>query len=55
MSDYTIKLVHDPKPIPDRRHDWNCWVDGDEERGTETGATAADALRALADRLEMDA
>lgn len=49
-----IRVERDPKPIPDRRHDWNAWVDGDEERGTETGPTLAAALRCLADRLEMD-
>lgn len=55
MSDYTIKLTYNPKPIPDRKLDWDCWIDGEEEDGLIHGATPWEALRDLADRLEDDA
>jgi hypothetical protein len=41
-------------PIPIRSCDWAAWVDGDEERGSELGATPWEALRRLADRLEEE-
>lgn len=54
MSDYTIRLQLNPKPGPRSRVDWDCWIDGFEEDGTEHGPTAADALRYLAERLENE-
>lgn len=56
MSDYTIKLQYNPKPGPRADHLlWDAYVEGDEERGSVHGPTAADALREMADRLEDDA
>ncbi len=47
----TIHLVYDPAPIPARDMDWRAW-DDDSEGEQSFGATAADALRALADDME---
>lgn len=54
MTDrYDIRVELNPKPIPDRKVDWDCWFPDDPEFGTEHGATAVEALRHMADRLEM--
>lgn len=48
----TIIVKRDPPPIPTRDHDYQAWVDGGEERyGTGTGASVADALCDLAQRI----
>lgn len=48
----TIRLQHDPPPIPTREMDWRAWVDGREEDGCEFGSTRFEALRKLIFRIE---
>lgn len=41
----TIIVEYNPPPIPTRDHDYQAWVEGDEERyGTGTGDSPASAL-----------
>ena len=49
-----IKLEFVYPPIPDRRHDWLAYPDGEEENTALQGwgNTPTQALRELADRLE---
>lgn len=42
-----IHVKYDPPPIPDRSHDWQAWVDGDEERTTATGETVGHVLECM--------
>ena len=49
-----INLTYVYPPIPDRRHDWLAYPDGEEENTILQGwgQTPFQALRELADRLE---
>lgn len=42
---------YDPKPIPDRRFDWEAHFDGEEESGSGFGATLQEAIEDLAQSL----
>jgi hypothetical protein len=50
MSD--VRTEYRRKSDPRRDHDWEAWIDGDEELGTGTGPTEEAALAELADDLE---
>lgn len=54
FQDMQINLTYVYLPIPDRRHDWLAYPDGEEENTVLQGwgQTPFQALRALADRLE---
>ena len=47
-----IILEYVKPPIPDRRYDWQAYIDGNEEGPSGFGKTKACALRALADAIE---
>jgi hypothetical protein len=50
-----VQVQHDPPPVPLRNCDWCAWVDGQEEaQQYGYGATRADAVRALYERLEEE-
>ncbi len=53
MDEYRIRAELNPKPIPDRNHDWDAWIDGDEELGTGHGATKLDAMIDLCHMIEL--
>lgn len=44
------RIQYNPKPIPDRRNDWDYWKDGDEEATSGTAASVADALAEIEER-----
>jgi hypothetical protein len=46
-----IRVVYDPPPVPTRDMDWRAY-DDDAEGEQFFGATAAEALQALAEHLE---
>lgn len=52
MSEYKICLVLNPKPVPFRTCDWDCWLEDDPEFGTDFGATPSQALQYMAERIE---
>jgi cytochrome c peroxidase len=53
FEELTVKTAYDLKPIPDRRFDWQAWVDGEEEMATGHGATEQAAKDDLKEWLEM--
>ena len=56
LDGMVIKLSYVYPPIPDRRHDWLAYPDGEEEntRLQGWGTNPFDAIRELADRLEEE-
>ena len=44
------RIQYNPKPIPDRRNDWDYWKKGEEETTSGTAASCADALAEIAER-----
>jgi predicted RNase H-like HicB family nuclease len=50
-----IKTEYYPKPIPDRRFDWDAWViDADEDSPIGHGETKEDAIEDLKQKIEFN-
>lgn len=47
----TVRVEHDPPPIPTRQYDWHAWIEGDEEWGTFHGPDRFTALEMLCEAL----
>lgn len=49
----TIKTEYYPKPIPDRRYDWDAWIDEmNEDSPIGHGLTEQEAIKDLKQQLE---
>lgn len=47
-----FKTANDRPPVPTKKFDWSCWIDGREEWLTGHGSTEAEAIRDLLTQIE---